>query len=79
MLIHDHLKALFIFFLKDLICFCETWNHCPVFFLGGGLKQISSKEFSFENINNLTPGKDLKIFKGAFAENTKIKRAGLWK
>ena len=40
-------------------------------------KKISSKEFSFENINNLTSGKDLKIFKGAFAENTKIKRAGL--
>jgi len=34
------------------------------------VKEISSEEFSFENINNLTSGKGLKIFLGEFAENT---------
>jgi hypothetical protein len=32
------------------------------------VKVISSEEFSFENINNLTSGKGLKIFNGDFSE-----------
>jgi len=37
------------------------------------VKVISSEEFSFENINNLTSGKGLKIFNWDFAENTQLK------
>ena len=37
------------------------------------MKVISSEEFSFENINNLTSGKGLKIFNGDFAHNTQLK------
>jgi hypothetical protein len=36
---------------------------------------MSSEEFSFENINNLTSGKGLKIFKGDFVENTQLERS----
>jgi len=38
------------------------------FVWGGYVKVISSEEFSFENINNLTSGKGLKIFNGDFSE-----------
>ena len=36
------------------------------------MKVISSEEFSFENINNLTSGKGLKIFNGDFSETLSI-------
>jgi hypothetical protein len=36
---------------------------------------MSSEEFSFENINNLTSGKGLKIFNVEFVVNTQLERA----
>ena len=38
------------------------------FVWGGYVKVISSEEFSFENINNLTSGKGLKILTVIFSE-----------
>ena len=42
---------------------------------GGWVKEITSEEFPFENINNLTAAKVRKILNGDFAENAKVKRA----
>ena len=72
MLIHDHLKAFFYFFLLGLIHFLKMGSHCPVFCLGLLRKGIHSEEFPFENINNLTFGQGLKIFNSDFAENTRL-------
>ena len=36
------------------------------------MEVISSEEFSFENINNLTPSRGLKIFNGDFVGNTQL-------
>ena len=40
--------------------------------LGGCGKEISSEEFPFENINNQTSCKGLKLFKGHFDEKKEI-------
>tara|TARA_E500000331_G_scaffold140152_1_gene137018 strand:+ start:82 stop:225 length:144 start_codon:yes stop_codon:yes gene_type:complete len=45
------------------------------FVWAGHVKVITSEEFSFENINNLTSGKCLKIFIGGFVGNTKLERS----
>ena len=41
------------------------------------MKVISSEEFSFENINNLTSGKGLKIFNGDFSETLSYRELDL--
>ena len=61
-MILDHRKAFLNLFISDAILSFEKANHCPALCLGGWEKEISSEEFSFENINNLTWGKGLKIF-----------------
>ena len=45
------------------------------FVWAGHVKVMSLEEFSFENINNLTSGKGLKIFNGGFVGKTLLERA----
>ena len=44
----------------------------------GHVKVISSEEFSFENINNLTLGKGLKIFNGGFCRKDTVRESFIY-
>ncbi len=46
--------------------------------MGGYVKVILSEEFSFENINNLTSAKGLKIFNGDFVAKEKVRESFIY-
>ena len=77
MLRHDHIKAFIYFFFSDKnLMFLLRIIGLP-FVWGGYVKVISSEEFSFENINNLTSGKGLKILTVIFSETLSYRELDL--
>ncbi len=70
------MKILFLISCYQIPFFDVIAGTIAISWLSDGLaKEISSEEFPFENIYNLSSGKDLKILNAEFASSIQIKRS----